>query len=180
MGAASYASPSIKNLSVKRGYMTMKLLGPPAESVFEDMGNITAMKFQVKPTRLDHYSSRRPVRIKDQVVITQLDATISMTLEEDTARNMAVAMLALQPGQSGTAVVDAFTEPLQYAALNFFSTGAAGPDWNFVFGNVLLSPADAIDMISEGSGSWGTIKLEGDVLEDANGVFFTASSTSFT
>lgn len=159
----SETSPSIGNYRVGRGFLSMKILG---ESSFQDMGNCTKFTFQVKPTTLDHYSSRSGVRKKDLTVITQLDATISMTLEEMTGRNMGLALLGI-PGVSGNVEIDIMSNPLFYCALTFTDQSAAGPEWQMNLPNVQITPENAVEMIAEGSGTWSTIVVTGNVQFDA-------------
>ena len=156
-------SPNIGNYYVGRGYLSMKIEGQDSE--YKDMGNCTKFTFQVNPTRLDHYSSRVGVRRKDLTVVTQLDAKMAMTLEEATVRNMQIAVLGT-PLESATDAIDIMGEPLIYAALLFTATNVVGPQWNAVFPNVLLTPTNAFNLIAEGSGTWGTVDMEGDVQFD--------------
>jgi hypothetical protein len=155
-------SPNIGNLVVGRGYLSMKLIG---ESSFQDMGNATRLTLQVNPTRLDHYSSRIGVRRKDLTVVTQLDAKMTMTLEEATVRNMQLMVLGL--GQESAAdSIQLMEEPLFYAAINFTATNVVGPRWNVVLPNVLLTPTNAFMLIAEGSGTWASMEIEGDIQFD--------------
>lgn len=155
-------SPAIGNYHVGRGILYMKLDG---ESEFVDMGNCTKFTFQANATRLDHYSSRVGVRKKDLTVVTQLDAKLALTLEEFTVRNIAMLVLG-DPLESGSDSVDLMAHPLFYAALRFIATNAVGPQWNAEFPSVLLSPTGAFNLIAEGSGSWSTLEMEGDVQFD--------------
>lgn len=173
----TYASPNIGNYIVGRGYMTMQLQG---ENSFQDMGNITMMEFLLKPTLLDHYSSRVGIRTKDLVVVTELAGTLNLSLEEFTARNVAIALMST-PNESGSVSIDAFTNPLQYAAFEFFGTNAVGPQWSYTFPLVILSPSKAVSMIPTGSGSWGTIDMQADILKDpVTGQFMVAHADDFT
>ncbi len=177
MVAPTYASPNIGNYYVGRGYLTMKLQG---ESDYSDMGNCTEFTFQAKPTLLEHYSSRVGVRTKDLVVVTELAATLTLALEEFTARNVAIALLGTA-NESGTVSIDMFDQPLYYAAMRFTGTNSVGPKWSFDFPLVILTPAKAMNLISAGSGSWGTIDLQADVLkDDVTGQFCVATSSDFT
>src|SRR5262245_55298672 len=93
-------SPNIGNYVVGRGIGYVKLIPPSTtpDADYVDVGNITEFTFSVKPTRLEHYSSRIGVRKKDLVVVTELAATLTMILEEFTARNLAMATLGLVSG----------------------------------------------------------------------------------
>ena len=177
MVAPTYASPGIGNYHVGRGFLQMKLTG---ESGFSDMGNCTTFTFQVKPTLLEHFSTRVGVRTKDLVVVTELAATLEMSLDEITARNMAIAMLG-EASVSGSVSIDMLSLPLFEAALHFTPTNVVGPQWTYDFPLVLITPRNAVSLISAGSGSWTTIDLQADVLKDpVTGQFGVATSDSFT
>ena len=170
-------SPDIGNYYVGRGYLSMKIEG--TDDDYHDMGNCTKFTFQVNPTRLDHYSSRIGVRRKDLTVVTQLDAKLAMTLEEATVRNMQIAVLGLGL-ESGSDSIDIMSEPLFYVSLLFTATNVVGPQWNAVFPNVLLTPTNAFQLIAEGSGTWGTVDMEGDVQYDSvSGKFGWMYTNSF-
>jgi len=174
--APGLASPNIGNYFVGRGYLQMQLQG---ETSFTDMGNVTKFTFQANPTKLDHYSSRIGVRKKDLTVVTQLDAKLEMTLEEVTVRNISAYCLA-NPLESGSDSLNIMSEPLYYCALNFIATNVVGPQWNAHFPLVLLTPTNAFSLISEGSGSWGTMEMTGDVQFDSvSGQFGWLYSSSF-
>lgn len=174
MVAPTFASPNIGNYYIGRGFLSIKIQG---ESVFKDCGNCTAFEFQAQPTLLPHFSSRVGVRKKDLIVVTELSATLKMSLEEFTARNMAMYMLATQPPQSGNFEIDMFTQPLIYAAIQFTGTNDVGPKWSMTFPSVTISPQNAVQMISNGSGEWGKIDLQADVnLDPVTGKFAYATA----
>lgn len=169
-------SPAVGNYLVGRGFLSMQLQG---ENSFHDMGNCTRFTFQPSPTRLDHYSSRIGIRKKDLTIITQLDAKLTMTLEEATVRNMQLLAMGLSL-DSGAHSIDIMSSPLFYAAVRFTATNSVGPQWNAVFPLVLLSPTSAFQLISEGTGSWAAMEVEGDVqLDSVSGQYGWFYSSSF-
>jgi hypothetical protein len=177
MVAPTYASPNIGNYFVGRGFLQMQIVG---EVSYVDMGNCTSFELVAKPTLLEHYSSRVGVRTKDLVVVNELSATLTMSLEEITARNMATALLGTAHA-SGSVSIDMLDNPLFYAAIKFTGTNVVGPKWNFTFPLCILTPSKAVSLISQGSGTWGTIDLQADVLKDpVTGKFGTATSADFT
>ena len=181
MVAPHEQSPNIGNYVVGRGIGYVKLVPPSyaSDSNYVDCGNITEFTFQVKPTRLDHYSSRIGVRKKDMVVVTELAATLTITMEEFTARNLAFAVLGA-PGESppGTYNVSVLSQPLVYAAFKFVSTNIVGPQWTYTFPLCLFTPNKAISLLPTGSGSWGALDFEADVLyDDVSGTFGTATAS---
>lgn len=170
-------SPNIGNYVVGRGIGYIKLVPPSLnpDGAYVDCGNITEFTFQVKPTRLDHYSSRVGVRKKDLVVVTEIGATLTMVLEEFTARNLGFAAL----GASSPGFVTVLSEPLIYAAFKFVSTNIVGPVWTYEFPLCIFTPSKAISLLPTGSGTWGAMDFEVDVLFDqVSGTFGTATEAS--
>jgi hypothetical protein len=162
------ASPNTGNYLVGRGIGYVKLIPPTLnpDPAYVDCGNITEFTFQVKPTRLDHYSSRVGVRRKDLTVVTELAATLTIIMEEFTARNLSMALLGIEE-LSGTATVAILQQPLIYAAFKFVGTNTVGPQWTYEFPVCLLTPSKAINLLPAGSGTWGAMDFEADVLYDS-------------
>lgn len=181
MVAPHEVSPNIGNYVVGRGIGYIKLVPPSLspDADFVDCGNITEFTFQVKPTRLDHYSSRVGVRKKDFVVVTEIAATLTMIMEEFTARNLSFAALgAFGESPPGTFNVSILEQPLIYAAFKFVSTNVVGPQWTYTFPLCIFTPTKAINLLPTGSGSWGNLDFEADVLYDqTSGTFGTATAT---
>jgi len=169
-------SPNIGNYVVGRGIGYVKLI-PPSTSpdvAYVDAGNITEFTFQVKPTRLEHYSSRVGVRKKDLVVVTEVAATLTMILEEFTARNLGMAVLG-----NRTSPITILSEPLIYAAFKFVSTNVVGPQFTYEFPVCLFTPSKAISLLPTGSGTWGAMDFDCDVLfDDVSGGFGTITDTT--
>jgi hypothetical protein len=169
-------SPNIGNLVVGRGFMSIQL---ETDLAPVDCGNVTEFKFQVKPTLLEHYSSREGVQTKDLVVVTRLAATLSVKMEEMTARNMAFALLATPQNKvGGSYTLDALTNPLFYASVFFTATNVVGPQWALNVPLVIISPTTTTELIAAGSGTWGTIELQMDVLKDPHSGQFIVATAS--
>lgn len=169
-------SPNIGNYQVARGFLSIMLEG---ESVFTDCGNVTEMTSMVKPTKLEHYLSRQGVQTKDDVVVTRLEATLTFTLDEITARNMGFAILG-SPVESppGTYTIDMYTKPLIYASFLFTPTNVVGPQWSIEYPLVIITPSKAMELISAGSGKWTEMAFDADVLRDPHtGQFGIFTST---
>jgi len=174
-------SPNTGNYYVGRGIGYVKLIAPstPTDPAYVDCGNITEFTFQVKPTRLEHYSSRIGVRKKDLVVITEVAATLTIIMEEITARNLAFAVLGnVQNAQPPAGQITILSQPLIYAAFKFVNTNSVGPQYTYEFPVCLFTPTKAISLLPTGSGSWGTLDFEADVLFDqVSGGFGTITYT---
>ena len=161
----SLTSPNVGNLSVKRGYMSAQFEG---ESEFTDMGFCAQAELTMNPTLLHYYSPRQGVQKKVLSVITRLDASLTMVLNEQTARNMGLAVLALatQGESPGGTRLELMSNPRFYAALQFTDTSTYGPEWNAYFPLVLLTPRQALALIAQGSGDWATVSITCDVQYD--------------
>lgn len=169
-------SPNIGNYVVGRGIGYVKLIAPTTspDGAYVDVGNITEFTFQVKPTRLEHYSSRIGIRKKDMVVVTELAATLTMIMEEFTARNLGIAVLG-----NRASPIHILSEPLVYAAFKFVSTNVVGPQYTYEFPVCLLTPSKAMSLLPTGSGTWGAMDFEADVLfDDVSGTFGTITDTT--
>jgi hypothetical protein len=170
----SLLSPNIGNYYVGKGLVSVKLLG---ESVYTDVGNCPQFEFMAKVTQLDHYSSMTGVKVKDFTAVIEISGTLTMVLEEFTARNMGFALLGLPSGGPSPTpdVIDIFANPVIYGAVKFVGANDIGPNWTVEFPLVKLSPNKALSLIGN---TWGTIDLEGDVLFDqTSGTFGTAQAT---
>lgn len=158
----SLNSPNIGNYYIGKGIVSIKLLG---ESVFTDCGNVPQFEFLAKVTQLDHFSSRTGVRVKDFTAVIELAGTLTMQLEELTARNMGFALLGLPTGGPSPSpdTISIFSNPVIYGSVKFVGTNSIGPNWTVNFPLVKLSPSKALGLIAN---TWGVIDLDGDVLFD--------------
>jgi len=168
----SLLSPNIGNYYVGKGILSIKLLG---EDAYVDCGNVPMFEFESKVTQLDHFSSRTGVRIKDFTAVIEIAGSLTMQMEEFTARNMGFAMLGLPTGGPSPTpdAIDVFSNPVIFGSVKFVGTNDIGPQYTATFPLVKLSPSKALSLIGN---TWGTIDLTGDVLYDqVNQTFGTLS-----
>jgi hypothetical protein len=168
----SLVSPNIGNYYIGKGEVYIKLLG---ESKYTACGNCPQFEFQAKVTQLDHYSSMTGVKVKDFTAVTELSGTLTIVLEEFTARNIGFALLGLPTGGPSPVpdVIDIFADPVIYGSVKFVGANDIGPVWTTIFPLVSLKPNKALSLIGN---TWGTIDLMGDVLFDqTSGGFGTAT-----
>lgn len=158
----SLISPNIGNYYIGKGIVGIKLLG---EADYVDCGNVPVFEFEAKITNLDHFSSRTGVRVKDFTAVIEIAGTLTIQMEELTARNVGFALLGLPTGGASPAheTITIFGNPVIYGAVRFTGTNDIGPNWVVNFPLVKLSPSKAISLIAN---TWGTVDLEGDVLFD--------------
>lgn len=170
----SLDSPNIGNYYVGKGVVSIKLKG---EDAFVDAGNCPQFDFQAKVTNLDHFSSRTGVRVKDFTAVIEVAGTLTMVLEELTARNVGLALLGLPTGgpSPSPATISVFSNLVIYAAVKFVGGNDIGPIYTVTFPLVKLTPSKALSLIGT---TWGTVELEGDVLFDGEtSSFGTATVT---
>lgn len=176
MPVTQFASPNPQNYSVGRGILYMKDT-VAGDSGYVDLGNCTMCEINVKPTILKHFASRAGTRKQDFSAVTEIEATLSASLEEYTARNMAYALLGIAQS-SGATTIDMYARPQFVVSLMFVGTGI-GPQWTFTMPSVQIAPSKAISLIPQGSGSWGTIDLSADILfDEVTQQFLLASLTN--
>jgi hypothetical protein len=130
-----------------------------------------------KVTQLDHYSSRTGVRVKDFTAVTEVSGTLTMVLEEMTARNVGFALLGLPTGGPSPTPdsIAIFSNLIIYAAVKFVGGNDIGPQYTVEFPLVRLSPSKAWSLIGN---TWGTVELEGDVLFDGTSSSFGTATVT--
>ena len=173
----SLVSPNIGNYYIGRGLVSIQLLG---ETKYTPCGNSPQFEFMAKVTSLDHYSSMTGVKVKDFTAVTEISGSLTMVLEEFTARNMGFALLGLPANTGGSPLeeqetIDIFADPVLYGSVMFVGANDVGPIWTTIFPLVSLKPSKAIAFIGN---TYGTLDLLGDVLYDRlSGGFGTAVAT---
>ncbi len=164
------ASPDIKNYYIGKGIVSIMLEG---ESTWRDVGNVTVFEFTPTITKLDHFSSRQGVKVKDRQVVTEKGGTLKMTMEEFTAENLALALLGIQSVNSaGQDEIDIFAASEVRAKVKFVGTNDVGPQWQLIYNQVDFVPDAAINPISD---DWGNLQVTGDVQVDSTGSFGLAT-----
>lgn len=170
----SLLSPNIGNYYIGKGNVYIKLLG---ETAYIHVGNCPTFEFTAKVTQLDHFSSMTGVKVKDFTAVTEISGSLTMILEEFTARNMGLALLGLPTGGPSPTPdsIDIFSDPVIYGSVQFIGANDIGPNWTVTFPLVSIKPNKALSLIGS---TWGTIDLMGDVLYDhTSQTFGTATVT---
>ena len=86
-------SPNVQNYHIGKGIVSFKETG---QTTYRDLGNAPAFVYTPAVTKLEHFSSREGVKTKDFTAVTQISATVKITLDEITGENLAYFALATQ------------------------------------------------------------------------------------
>ena len=92
-----------ENYTLGKGILYFNRYQNGAYSGYRDLGNAPSFSFNVNIEKLEHFSSRGGLRVKDKEIISQLTPSCSFTLDEITAENFEILGLATITDQSQTA-----------------------------------------------------------------------------
>lgn len=154
-------SPDPLNYFIGKGILKWK---PEGAGSYRDFGNAT-FETTINPTKLDHWSNRTGIRTKDRQVVTQMEMSCKFGLDEFTADNLTIALMATQD-TDGTLSIGG--SPQVIGAIRLIGTNEVGLKFQVDAPTVSVTPSAALSFISDG---WGVIELAGEVLADANGIF---------
>lgn len=171
---AELASPNPGNYAVLKGnvYFT-----PTIGGTRRHLGNCTKFDFEPAVDTLDHFSSMAGVKSKDFSVALQKTATLSLTLDEITLKNLQLALLggtlAADPVTDttdghGLMGFDILTEALTNGVVELINSNDVGPQYQIILPSVNFKPDGAVSFI--GDDDWAAVDLSGDVLA-VNGSF---------
>lgn len=151
---------------------------PTYPSAYVDVGNCPSFEVEVTEEKLDHFSSRSGTRVKDKSVILETGFTVTFGLDEISVKNLQIFLKATL---SGTTVLYANTVLEKEYALRFVSDNPSGPNEEWVFWRVKLSPNGAFSLIGE---EWSTLSFTGEGLADTTGhptsPYFTVTFSTTT
>ena len=89
-----------ENYTLGKGILYFQRFQNGAYSPWRDLGNAPSFSFNVNIEKLEHFSSRGGLRVKDKEIISQLTPSCSFTLDEITAENFEILGLATIEDQS--------------------------------------------------------------------------------
>lgn len=92
-----------ENYTLGKGILYFDRFQNGAYSGYRDLGNAPSFSFNVNIEKLEHFSSRGGLRVKDKEIISQLTPSCSFTLDEITAENFEILGLATIEDQSQAA-----------------------------------------------------------------------------
>jgi hypothetical protein len=156
-------SPSVQNYHIGKGIVTFKEQGSAGTAV--DLGNAPSFVYTPTIEKLEHFSSREGVKTKDFTAVTQVGATIKLTLDEITAENLAIFMLGeLGTPTSGSVEISALKKIEFVGELSVAGSNDIGQkvDWT---GMVSFVPSGDFSFITD-QDEFSVIELEAEVMKD--------------
>jgi hypothetical protein len=164
-------SPNVQNYHIGKGIVSFKETGT---STFIDLGNAPAFVYTPTITKKEHFSSREGIKTKDFTAITEIGATVKVTLDEITAENL--AMFALGDLTSGT--ITGLTKAEFTGTLMVEGTNDIGQHVNWT-GDVSFVPSGDFSFITD-TDNFSTIILDAEVMKSTDGSFGTWTVTEPT
>src|SRR5215510_8768126 len=122
-------SPSVQNYHIGKGIVSFKEDGAGS---FVDLGNAPAFVYTPTIEKLEHFSAREGVKTKDFTAVTQVGATIKVTLDEITAQNLSMFSLGdLDTDTAGNAIIHAMKKTEFVGEMKVVGTNDVGQhvDW---------------------------------------------------
>ena len=160
-------SPSIYNYHIGKGIVSFKETGG---SSFVDLGNAPSFVYTPTVTKKEHFSSRQGIKIKDFTAITQVAATVKVTLDEITGENLGFFALSdTGTGTGGDVTLSGLSKATFYGDIKVVGTNDIGQQVDFL-ATVLFVPSGDFSFITDGD-DFTKIVIEAEVQRDANGAF---------
>jgi hypothetical protein len=160
-------SPNVNNYHIGKGVVSFKETGG---SSFVDLGNAPSFVYTPNVEKKEHFSSREGIKTKDFTAITQLGATIKVSLDEITGLNLSFFALAdTGTDTSGNVTLTGLSKAEFTGDIKVVGTNDIGQQVDFL-ATVSFVPSGDFSFISDGD-DFSVIALEAEVQKDANGHF---------
>jgi hypothetical protein len=162
-------APSTENLVIGKGFIIFK---PVGETDFFHLGNVPNFTFTPAVTKLDHFSSMAGTKLKDKSIVTEKTATVKITMEEFTKRNLGIMLMGdVNDTDPDNITIDVFSKTALTGELRFYATNDVGPRWRFFLNQVQFTPSGDFSPISD---NYANMVITGDVFA-VDGVWGTAA-----
>ncbi len=153
------ASPDTGNYRIPAATIAIKFA---TDMDYVDAGNLVDFTYTPTVTKKEHFSARTGLRAKDLTVVTEVSAAIKFTVDENTARNLSLFLLAeVDTNTAGDEIINPLTSPNLTADIKVTGVNSVGPMVDFE-GNVTFSPSGDLNLMADND-DWAQIPLEADV-----------------
>jgi hypothetical protein len=170
------ASPNISNYHIGKGIVSFKEDGAAS---FLDLGNAPSFVWTPNVEKKEHFSSREGVKVKDFVAITQVGATIKLTLDEINGENLAIFTLGeLGTDTDGNVTVAAFKKTEIAGVIKVEGTNDIGQHVDYT-GRISVNPTGDFSFITDAD-DFSTLEIEAECQKGDAGDFgiFTIHDTT--
>jgi hypothetical protein len=166
---------STANYTVSKGIRSWE---PEGAASYHDLGNASALSIMPEIKFLEHFSSRAGIKSKDLEVPVQVAGKVSLTLDEFTIDNIALAILgqvsdqttcdsgfiaSLGPGETQWRCVQIMSESTIIGALRYVGTNTVGKRVQLDLPRVAFKGGSALQMVSH---EWNQFERTGEILLD--------------
>ena len=165
-GTSGATAPTATTGSVTDGTATLAYVN------WVDIGNCPKFEFKPDLKTLDHYTSRNFAMTQDAKVVTQVGGKLTVTSDEITTYNLAIAVLGTTTGTVGSQVTQVLAKAGWQGQVQLVQTNSIGLRKNWTFTNVLFIPDKALSIIDT---KFVEMELAGDTLIDPTGSFGTVT-----
>jgi hypothetical protein len=160
-------SPNVANYHIGKGIVSFKEVGA---STFIDLGNAPKFIYTPAVTKKEHFSAREGVKTKDFTAITQIGATIKVTLDEITGDNLAMFALATSGTDTdGNVTLSGLSKAEFTGDIKVVGTNDIGQQVDFL-ATVSFIPAGDFSFITDAD-DFTLIELEAEVMKSTAGDF---------
>jgi hypothetical protein len=160
-------SPNVANYHIGKGIVSFKEVGA---TTFTDLGNAPKFIYTPAVTKKEHFSAREGVKTKDFTAITQIGATIKVTLDEITGDNLAMFALATSGTDSdGNVTLSGLSKAEFVGDIKVVGTNDIGQQVDFL-ATVSFVPSGDFSFITDAD-DFTLIELEAEVMKSTAGDF---------
>ena len=164
-------SPDVQNYHIGKGIVSFKETGASG-STYVDLGNAPKFVYTPNVTKKEHFSSREGVKTKDFTAVTQIGATIKVTLDEISGTNLAMFALATADTTTPDVVILSGLSKAEFVGeIKVTGTNDIGQQIDFD-ATVSFIPSGDFNFITD-SDDFSVIELEAEVMKGTDGSFGT-------
>lgn len=147
--AASDISPNVDNLLIGTGEIWFLPEGGTTPTDWRDVGFVPTMEFESTIERRPYFSRRGSIRQQVANPPVSQAGTIRLQADEWSGPNLQMAFLGAQTGADATAKIDIGGLTSIKGSLVLRAMTGIGPQWNFWFPSVTISPNGVIGLFSD-------------------------------
>jgi hypothetical protein len=160
-------APDVQNYHIGKGIVSFKETGGVD---YVDLGNAPKFIYTPAVTKKEHFSSREGVKTKDFTAVTQIGATIKVTLDEITGDTLAIFALATTDTTTpGEVTLSGLSKAEFVGELRVVGTNDIGQQVDFD-ATVSFIPSGDFSFITD-TDDFTTIVLEAEVMKGTAGDF---------